>query len=118
MARMPKAPGLFSITNCWPSSWRNWSPTMRITISVALPAPNGTSTLTGLEGYLSCACAGVQTMAATANKARLKRFMIASVLAKRSDNFIVLLCQIDLHFTRNLAPCVELAFEPGLGLVR
>ena len=27
-------------------------------MSVALPAANGTMTLTGLEGYLSCACAG------------------------------------------------------------
>src|SRR4051812_12570515 len=33
------------------------SPTMRITMSVALPGPNGTTTLTGLLGNLSWACA-------------------------------------------------------------
>src|SRR3954462_13805867 len=32
-------------------------PTMRITMSVALPGPNGTTTLTGLLGNLSWACA-------------------------------------------------------------
>jgi hypothetical protein len=33
------------------------SPTIRITMSVALPGPNGTTTLTGLLGNLSWACA-------------------------------------------------------------
>ncbi len=28
---------------------------MRMTMSVALPGPNGTTTLTGFDGYLSCA---------------------------------------------------------------
>ena len=54
-AMMPKAPGLFSITTGWPRIGRIWSPTMRMTMSVALPGPNGTTTLIGFVGNLSCA---------------------------------------------------------------
>jgi len=46
---------------------------MRMTMSVALPGPNGTTTLIGFAGYLSCAGAVV---AASPSKIRMvRRFM-------------------------------------------
>src|SRR5262249_33047274 len=41
------------------------SPTIRMTMSVALPGPNGTITLIGLLGYLSSPCAGLPVVKAT-----------------------------------------------------
>jgi len=61
---MPNAPGLFSTTTGWPRTGRICSPTIRMTISVALPGPNGTTTLIGFDGYLSCAAAPLAAMAA------------------------------------------------------
>src|SRR5437660_2961588 len=55
MARMPKAPGLFSTTNCWPRLWRICSPNSREVMSVAPPGAYGTTIFTGFAGYLSCA---------------------------------------------------------------
>ena len=77
MAMMPNAPGLFSMTTGWPRIGRICSPTMRMTMSVALPGPNGTTTRTGLLGYFSCAPAldARTTMAASRNKP--VRFMIS-----------------------------------------
>jgi hypothetical protein len=51
------------------------SPTIRMTMSVALPGPNGTTTLIGFEGYLSCAEAVVPPTAKTSNNRMLRRFM-------------------------------------------
>src|SRR5260221_11955064 len=87
MARMPNAPGLFSTTICWPSSWRICSPTMRITMSVALAAPNGTSTLIGLDGNLSCAEAAVapNTKLAAHSKNTLEIFITTPSLVIQVD---------------------------------
>src|SRR5215472_2070765 len=78
IARMPKAPGLFSITTGWPRIGRICSPTMRMTISVALPGPNGTTTLTGFEGYLSCAATWTPPRAKTSTNKMPNRFMSLS----------------------------------------
>src|SRR5262245_45023293 len=82
MAMMPKAPGLFSITTAWPRIVRSCSPTMRITMSVALPGPNGTITFTGLDGYFSCACAAPRTHK-TASTIKPRRFMFPPVVVLR-----------------------------------
>src|SRR5688572_11664412 len=58
MATMPKAPGLFSVTNGCPSMLRSCSPSTRETMSVAPPGAYGTMIRTGLLGYLSWALAG------------------------------------------------------------
>jgi hypothetical protein len=39
---MPPAPGRFSSTIGWPTCFESWSSTMRATMSLALPAANGT----------------------------------------------------------------------------
>src|SRR6266700_3436289 len=78
---MPKAPGLFSITTGWPRIGRICSPTMRMTISVALRGPNGTTTLIGFEGYLSCAATSTPLTAKTSRNRRPKRFITCSVSA-------------------------------------
>src|SRR5215831_7639602 len=78
IARIPKAPGLFSITTGWPRIGRICSPTMRMTISVALPGPNGTTTLTGFEGYLSCAATSTPARAKTSTNRMHDRFMSLS----------------------------------------
>ena len=55
------------------------SPTMRMTMSVALPGPNGTTTLTGFDGYLSCAVAAPTMARQQAANARMpNRFMRSS----------------------------------------
>src|SRR4029077_10002543 len=80
MARMPKAPGLCSTSAGWPRIGRICSPTMRMTMSVALPGPNGTMTLTGFDGYLSCAGAltAPSTMQEGDSRARLIRCIFVS----------------------------------------
>ena len=50
-------PGRFSMTIVWPVCAATCSNTVRGTRSVALPAPNGTMTRTGLVGQV-CAAAG------------------------------------------------------------
>src|SRR5262245_48499695 len=115
MARMPKAPGLFSITTGWPRIGRMCSPTMRMTMSVALPGPNGTTTLTGLLGYLSCAASSIPPTARNNNERIAKRFMWLSAVLAPSD---ALVGQFDLHLGDGLAPLGELAVEPGLRLVQ
>src|SRR5712691_13509109 len=79
---MPKAPGLFSITNGWPRIGRTCSPTIRITMSVALPGPKGTTTLIGFTGYLSWAAAAMLPSARqdAESKIRPRRFMFPSLL--------------------------------------
>src|SRR5262245_23180429 len=115
MARMPKAPGLFSITTGWPRIGRMCSPTMRMTMSVALPGPNGTTTLTGLFGYLSCAASSMPPTARNNNERIAKRFMwLSAVLAPRD----ALVGQFDLHLGDGLAPRGKLAVEPSLRLVQ
>src|SRR5215213_7893740 len=124
---MPKAPGLFSTTQGWPSAWRSWSHMIRVMMSVALPAPYGRMTLIGFEGYLSCAKAGhaANPKAAKASSIKCRRFMaMPSVVkprgpaANRASPQRGLLGEIDLHLGRDLPPRVELALEPGLGFFR
>src|SRR5262249_62150669 len=69
---MPKAPALFSTTKDWPSSWRIWSPTTRLMMSVAPPGAYGRRILTGLLGYLSCARACGIATARLNNEARIR----------------------------------------------
>ena len=47
---VPPAPGRFSITTGWPHISESFWPTVRARMSVALPAVNGTTILTGLLG--------------------------------------------------------------------
>src|SRR5262245_40211959 len=140
MARMPNAPGLFSITNCWPMMARSCSPTMRMTMSVALPAPNGTITLTGFDGYLSCARASAASPARpmTASSTMTRRFIRSSLKSRPLDAALVRrsetqpprrwlrrgrllkplsVRQLDLHLAGDLFPALELAVEPGLRLL-
>src|SRR5258708_1129845 len=116
MARMPKAPGLFSISAGWPRIGRMCSPTMRITMSVALPGPNGTTILIGFEGYLSCACAWAPKARRTAVAIKTpKRFMPC---CRSCDRLGPLLAYLDLHLGGDLAPGGKLAVEPGLRLLQ
>src|SRR6476659_4279125 len=46
----PAAPPRFSVVNGWPRHRCNWSANTRARTSVAPPAPNGTTTLTGPAG--------------------------------------------------------------------
>ena len=47
----PSAPGRFSTTIGWPSAVPSGCATMRATMSVEEPAPNGTMKRTGRDGY-------------------------------------------------------------------
>src|SRR5262249_28348548 len=132
IARMPKAPGLFSITTGCPRIGRICSPTMRMTISVALPGPNGTTTLTGFEGYLSCAATSTPPRAKRNTNRMLKRFMtfFASDGAPRDIRKLckqfaltptsrpTLVRQFDLDLGDGLSPCGKLAVEPRLRLLQ
>src|SRR5262245_45936371 len=113
MARMPKAPGLFSITTGWPRIGRMCSPTMRMTMSVALPGPNGTTTLTGLFGYLSWACACTPAKARhSAIKTHERRIFI--LLVFRCASFRGL----DLHLAGDVLPGLDFVGEPSPGVVQ
>src|SRR5215831_18574213 len=114
IARMPKAPGLFSITIGWPRIGRICSPTMRMTISVALPGPNGTTTLMGFEGYLSCAEAGMP-YAKTSNNRTIRRFMSVDTRGAEVTP-PVLIGQFDLDLGDRLSPRGKLVIEPRLRL--
>src|SRR5262249_40349881 len=119
MAMMPNAPGLFSISTGWPRIGRMCSPTMRMTMSVALPGPNGTTTLIGFDGYLSCAGAwatpNASTTAAPPNSPPL--FMSCSRSGDRPRHSDPLLRHLDLHLGGDLTPGRKLAVEPGLRLL-
>src|SRR5215831_12557855 len=128
IARMPKAPGLFSITTGWPRIGRMCSPTMRMTISVALPGPNGTTTLIGFEGYLSCAATSTPLTAKTSRNSRPKRFIAYSVSAvlhpiRRRTQSAPASChtlvgQFDLDLGDGLSPRGKFAVEPRLRLLQ
>jgi hypothetical protein len=47
---MVPAPGLLSITTCWPSACESLGATMRAMMSVPPPADEGTTTRTGFDG--------------------------------------------------------------------
>jgi hypothetical protein len=66
---------MFSTMNGWPSSFCSGAETMRAMMSLVPPAGNGTMTLTGLVGQLSCASAAPNGAAArtTAEAAALRR---------------------------------------------
>ena len=58
MPIVPPAPGRFSTTKGWPSCSDSRCATVRAMMSVALPAVNGTITVTRLVGQdCDCACA-------------------------------------------------------------
>src|SRR5262245_44039940 len=80
---MPNTPGLFSTRKPWPVWCRICSPMMRMVMSVALPAPNGTITRTGRDGYLSCAAAPPAAVNTSADSNRISRFMSGSLFAGR-----------------------------------
>src|SRR5713101_7888124 len=125
---MPKAPGLFSITMGWPRIGRMCSPTMRMTMSVALPGPNGTTTLTGFDGYLSWAATSTPPKAKSMvdNNRRSLRFMLSSHVVRSSHAQAalpqdpaaptgvgqILVRQLDLHLGDDFSPCRKLAREP------
>src|SRR3954463_14992347 len=57
MPRLPPAPPMFSMKNCWPSFSDSRCAIMRPAISVTPPAGNGMMILTGLLGYESARAA-------------------------------------------------------------
>src|SRR5262245_22417629 len=67
-AMLVPAPGLFSITTCWPQIRDSRSAVMRATVSVDPPGAYGTTMRTGRAGQ-SCASAGRLTAVASANAA-------------------------------------------------
>src|SRR6516162_1851637 len=67
-ARVPPAPGRFSMNNVWPICCETRSSTMRATVSPAFPAVNGLITLIGLAGQVSARAATVAIERATAAK--------------------------------------------------
>src|SRR5262245_37804544 len=52
---LPPAPGMFSVTTCWPHVSDNFCATMRAITSVGPPAANGTIRRTGFAGQPSAA---------------------------------------------------------------
>src|SRR5262245_52889474 len=83
---------------------------MRITMSVALPAPNGTSTLIGLDGNFSCAGTAVTPNAKPDTKP-------AATSRNTRDTFITtpsLVIQVDLDLFCDFLPRRDFAVQPGL----
>src|SRR5262245_8882804 len=70
------APARFSTTIGWPSCGDRCSNTTRGTMSVVLPAPNGTITRRGFDGQL-CAAAGSARAASARSR---KRFIVGFLL--------------------------------------
>src|SRR5262249_21050635 len=62
---VPPPPGLFSMTNGWPSCRETWSSTTRATVSLALPAVNGLMTCIALVGQASGSAAAAVATSAT-----------------------------------------------------
>src|ERR1700704_3070236 len=91
---------------------------MRMTMSVALPGPNGTTTLTGLLGYLSWACApnAVTTRQSTSTDPN-RRKEILPVSRRRWFVRSRLFRGFDLHLGGNVLPGLDLVGEPRLGVV-
>src|SRR5690606_30778570 len=82
-AIVPPAPATFSMTTGCPSLSDIFWPIRRATPSVALPAPNGTTMVTGLVGYVVWACKGVaaqvaarKAQAVVSTRRRGKRVMV------------------------------------------
>src|SRR5262245_50807117 len=105
---MPNTPGLFSTRKPWPVCCRICSPMMRMVMSVALPAANGTITRTGRDGYLSWAAA-VADRTSVADRIKSARFMTGP---RRSVGGSIR--QVDLHLGGDLAPRRQLRVEPAL----
>ena len=63
-ASVVPAPGRFSTMNALPSRASSFCVTSRASRSEPPPAANGTTTVTGRDGYC-CACAGIATAAST-----------------------------------------------------
>src|SRR5258708_6461444 len=62
---VPPPPGLFSMTNGWPSCRETWSSTTRATVSLALPAVNGLMTCIARVGQASPSAAAAAATSAT-----------------------------------------------------
>src|ERR1700704_6200240 len=97
------------------------SPTIRITMSVALPGPNDTTTLTGLLGNLSWACApnAVTTRQSTSTDPNRRmgsppcfQATFARILAEAK-----LFRGFDLHLGGDVLPSLDLVGKPCLGIV-
>src|SRR5687767_7957522 len=70
MPRLPPAPLLFSMTNCWPRRADSRSEKMRAAASTLPPAANGTITVTGRVGHCWAAPGATDaTIAAAATNA-------------------------------------------------
>src|SRR5436309_15892513 len=65
------APGLFSTTTCWPRRLPSSCAITRIGPSTAPPGENGTTTLTGRDGYAACAPASAGASVHRANAAAI-----------------------------------------------
>src|SRR5215472_5817857 len=93
------APGLFSITTCWPQILDSRSAVMRATVSVDPPGSYGTTTRTGRVGQ-AWADVGRLTAGASANvaarAARRRRSMMSAVFNRHSPDEQSLRRSVDL----------------------
>src|SRR6516162_3579390 len=93
------APGLFSITTCWPQILDSQSAVMRATVSVDPPGAYGTTTRTGRVGQ-AWANVGKLTAGASANVAaratRRRRSMMIAVFNRHSPDEQSLRRSVDL----------------------
>src|SRR4051812_9281749 len=89
-ALMPPAPGMFSITNRWPSFSPSFSATRREVTSATPPGPNGRTIFTGRSGYF-CADAGGIANISGARTAAITLTMLSVVASgcKRASPLIL-----------------------------
>src|SRR5438046_3317444 len=84
---VPPAPGWFSTTTGWPQYSESFWPNVRARISVALPAVNGTTILTGFVGH-ACAPANEAHKVQSAIAARRAIFTIVSSTQSVAHRYI------------------------------
>src|SRR5262249_205693 len=95
MPQVPPAPPTFSTTSVWPSVRDIWSPTRRVTTSVAPPAANGTITVIGLFGYW--AAAGALCNESASRLPAIRRYISAMVFlppTRRRDDGRRVACRV------------------------
>src|SRR3981189_321307 len=93
---------------------------MRMTMSVARPGPNGTTTLTGLLGNLSWACAPNAVTTRQSTSTDPNRRMGSPPLFSGGARVIAearLFRGFDLHGGGDGLPSLDLVGEPCLGVV-
>src|ERR1019366_995642 len=78
---MPPAPPTFSMITCWPSSSDKRGASTRAMVSVAPPAPNGTTMVTGRVRHV-CAAAGAVGARMAANSGAVRAAMAADVVRR------------------------------------